>query len=156
MKGWALKETLLVIVILGLIASALIPRYNLATKRAIAQSAVRTAYLLSDVVTEHYIRNGNFSRDFKELNLSRINDAEKNNFNYRISGVSIEEYEIIASGQSGSSAEGIIVSYNPAQKRYYIEYRGRLIEGRRHPLSICLGTLSVSYTHLTLPTKRIV
>ncbi|MDD5613466.1 MAG: hypothetical protein PHQ54_00140 [Candidatus Omnitrophica bacterium] len=135
MKGWALKETLLVIIILGLIASVLIPGYNLATKRAIAQNAIRTAYLLSDVVTEHYIRNGNFSRDLKELNLNRINDAEKNNFNYRISGFSIEEYEIIASGQSGSPAEGIIVSYNPAQKRYYIEYLGKLIEGRKHDIT---------------------
>ena len=132
MKNWALKETLLVVLALILIVVFLIPKYVLTTKRVIAQEAIRTVYLMNDVVTEHRIPNGNFTADLQELNLERINEIEKAKFTYRISRFFANEYEIIASGKKGSAAEGIVVGYNLAQKRYYIEYLGRTIGGKKY------------------------
>ncbi|MDP8216321.1 MAG: hypothetical protein P9L98_03250 [Candidatus Kaelpia imicola] len=131
MKGWTLRETLLTVLVLVLIFVFLMPKYIITTKRALAQEAVRTIYLMENVINSHYIQSGVFSFDLEELNLDRLNNIEGANFIYHITGSGINNYEILAYGEDNSAAEGIMVSYVFPDKSYYVEYLGKVITGKK-------------------------
>jgi len=128
MKGWALRETLLVILTLSLLLVFLMPKYFIVIKRAVAQEALRTVYLMDDIINEYYIQNGIFTTDLEDMNLNSINDIENINFKYSLDGLSIDNYRIFAYGKKDSNAEGIKVVYSLPSKDHYIEHKGRVIE----------------------------
>jgi len=128
MKGWALRETLLVILTLSLLLVFLIPKYSIVIKRAVAQEALRTVHLIDDIINEYYIQNGIFTTDLEDMNLNSINDIENINFKYSLDGLSIDNYRIFAYGKKDSNAEGIKVVYSLPSKDHYIEHKGRVIE----------------------------
>ena len=128
MKGWTLRETLLVMLTLSLLLVFLIPKYSIVIKRAVAQEALRTVHLIGNSINDYYIQTGTFTIDLEDMNLDSINDIENTNFKYSLEGASIDNYRIFAYGQKDSNAEGIKVAYSLPSKDHYIEYKGRSIE----------------------------
>ena len=128
MKGWALKETLLVVLTLSLLLVFLMPKYFMVIKRAAAQEALRTVHLMGNSINEYYIQTGTFTTDLEDMNLNSINDIENINFKYSLDGLSIDNYRIFAYGKKDSNAEGIKVVYSLPSKDHYIEHKGRVIE----------------------------
>jgi len=128
-KGWALRETLFVTIILMLLLISVFPRYIKTTKRAVASEAIRTIFLLRDALTNYYLENGKFSLNPDELGINRLNNSERVDFRYHIVGTDINKYEIVADGLTSTMAKGLRVVYNVKDNGYRVEYLGKVIDG---------------------------
>ena len=58
-KGFTLVELLIVIVIVGILVTIALPKYNAALERGRAQVALANLRAASDLINAHYVLNGN-------------------------------------------------------------------------------------------------
>ena len=111
-SGFSLIELLVVLVILGLLASLIVPGLLQKTERAKGKAAVGQVQLLSNAVTEYYLENGQPPETLTDLvpdfaKPSQLKDPWDRDYHYRYPGEHgvFDLYSLGADNASGGDGE---------------------------------------------------
>ena len=104
-KGFTLLELLIVVVIIGVLATFAIPQFLKATERARYGKAQNTISLISQGVKMYYADTGDFTNNIAAIDpyveINAQQDADKD-WNYSINGSAASSYTVEASRNGGS------------------------------------------------------
>lgn len=116
-KGFTLLELLIVVLIIGILASLAIPRYIKATESAKAAEAYKNLNAIRQAEWAYYARTGMFVADmssltnFDRLDIESPNTIPNRDFDYRAYKSSIEFDWIKAVRKSGPYVDDFILMY---------------------------------------------
>lgn len=104
-KGFTLLELLIVVVIIGVLATFAIPQFLKATERARYGKAQNTLSLISQGVKMYYADTGDFTNNIQELDayveIYNQQNADKD-WTYSVNGSAAASYTVEATRSGGS------------------------------------------------------
>ena len=122
-KGFTLLEILVVIIIIGILATLALPQYMKTTKKARAGEAVSNIGSLRGALLRYYQEHDKFpegsSDDEKISQLDIENPATRpgSYFDYSFSGTSPDDLVITATGKANTIMKGVTVKYEASTGR---------------------------------------
>ena len=109
-KGFTLLEVLIVIIIIGILATFAIPQYLKASRKAIASEAVTTIGSIRGSIARYY-QEENAIPVLADLDIDDPN-AHTDRWEYtEPAGTTPYNVKLIATGQSGTRAANLVVTY---------------------------------------------
>lgn len=111
-QGFTLIELMVVVAIIGILASVALPAYKVYVQRSEVTEAISMAAALRETITEYYIEN----LEFPDTNATAALPESNYLIGNRITGVEIEQGVIhVAIGNKASKPlQGKILSFRPA------------------------------------------
>ena len=125
-KGFTLLEILIVIIIIGILATFAIPQYMKASRKAIASEAVTTIGAIRGAIARYYQEYNTVPSTTSNLDIDDPNTVPGARFSYTINaGTDPYHTNIEANGNSGTRADKIKVTYDAQSGKTKIEYNGQ-------------------------------
>jgi prepilin-type N-terminal cleavage/methylation domain-containing protein len=97
-KGFTLIEVLIVVIILGVLATIAIPQFTKVTKRARLAEAWTNLAAIRTAQAIYYMEHGNYTTTLSQLD---VDTSSSTNFNYASTGTAT--FNITATGQNDAA-----------------------------------------------------
>lgn len=112
--GFTLLELLIVVIIIGILASLAIPQYLKVARRSWSAEALSNIGTLVKAEVIYYAEKGELltGQDFDSLVIEDPNDLPSAKFLYEVYGITPKDMVVIAKGQTGSVTEGLTIIYS--------------------------------------------
>ncbi len=112
-RGFTLLEILVVIIIIGILATLALPQYMKTTRKARAGEAVSNIGSLRGALIRYYQEYDNFpAAGISALDIENPGTRKGAYFDYSFGGTSPEDMTITADGKAGTIMDKVVVSYD--------------------------------------------
>jgi len=116
-KGFTLLEILVVIIIIGILATLALPQYMKTTKKARAGEAVSNIGSLRGALLRYYQENDKLPTSIDQLDIENPATRPGSYFDYSFSGTSPDDLVITATGKANTIMKGVTVKYEASTGR---------------------------------------
>ncbi|MGE4358004.1 MAG: type IV pilin protein [Candidatus Omnitrophota bacterium] len=113
-RGFTLLEILVVIIIIGILATLALPQYMKTIKKARIAEATSNIGSLRGALLRYYQEYGVIPDGDDKMAVLDIENPNKPQayFNYDFTGTNLDNFNITATGKEGTILEGVTVTYS--------------------------------------------